>query len=61
MDFETTLRNLDYAVKKAQLLHKIEVNNRLAKTASFRERRKLGLETLAYKEQLKLLDEEESG
>ncbi len=56
MDFETNLKKLDHAVRKARLIHKIEINNRLAKNASQSERSKLGLETLAYKQQLELLD-----
>jgi hypothetical protein len=52
-----TLDDLDFAIRKAQLIHKIEVKSRESDHASPEELEKIKLELKAYREQIRMLDE----
>jgi hypothetical protein len=55
-DFLNTLENLDRAVRKAQLIHKIELKSRESENASPGGLEQIKLDLQAYREQIRLLD-----
>jgi len=56
IDFLNTLEDLDKTVKKAQLIHKIELKSQESEKATPKEIKQIQLELKAYREQIRLLD-----
>lgn len=56
-DFNTTLQRLDFASKKAQLIHQIELKSRSISQANELQQVKLRQEIILLQEQIKKLEQ----
>ncbi|MDJ0882018.1 MAG: hypothetical protein QNJ56_10245 [Gammaproteobacteria bacterium] len=54
--FLNTLDDLDVTIRKAQLIHKIDLKSREAKNASPEELKHIQMQLKAYREQIRMLD-----
>lgn len=57
--FQKSVGRLDRTIKKAQLIHKIEVRSRESETATPEELIQILTDLKSYREQIRLLDQED--